>query len=141
MTLTAFQSQVAQLLQIDPASCLADIGEKELYAQAYALYQKEEYRKASFLFTRLVLINPFLSAHWRGLASSKQMAKDYEGALQAWALFCLLEPKAPDGHMHAAECLASSGNQEEAKKALQCASDLLSTSDSRIDHLNEVLHG
>ncbi len=91
---------------------------KILYTAAYGMYKVGDYDKASHLFTKLVLQDPFDACSWKGLASCHQMAKKYDEALQAWSVICLMTDAFPEAHFHAAECYLSLGNSKEAKKAL-----------------------
>lgn len=92
-----------------------------LYAAAYAFYEAGDYEKAAELFTALTQSAPFEQAHWRGLASTRQMLSSYEEALHAWSIVALLNHEDPYVHFHAAECLISLGNSQEAAKALDMA--------------------
>lgn len=92
-----------------------------LYQAAFSFYNQGDYQKAIELFTQLVVIDAFDEANWRGLASSHQMMGNYQDAIQAWALVAILNPKDPYAHFHAAECLLSLNEKEEALKALKCA--------------------
>lgn len=123
---TPFRNAIASLLDLDSSSLLSAEEEKKAYAAAFTLYEGQEYKKAGALFTRLVMTNPFFPFYWKGLAASKQMQRDYEAALHAWALFSLLDT-GTEGHLHAAECFIQIGDKEEAKKALQCACDTLTS--------------
>lgn len=95
--------------------------EREFYAIAYGLYEKGDFRGAAALFTQLVLTDPFSEHYWQGLASSKQMAKEYLAAVYAWSLVALLREGDPEPHFHAAECFLSLEEKEEALKALNAA--------------------
>ena len=107
---------------------IAEQKQELLYATAYALYETGDYAGATDVFTTLCLKSPFSEVYWRGLASSRQMQKEYEAALPAWALVALLCEKDPLPHFHAAECYLSLQNREEALKALKAAEGLLTTS-------------
>ena len=94
---------------------------EEFYSMAFALYEQGDYVGASELFTRLVLTDPFAQHYWRGLASAKQMAQEYRDALHAWSLVCLLCEQDPEPHFHAAGCLLSLNEKDDALKALEAA--------------------
>lgn len=104
-----------------PMSDLSSEEQEVAYHFGYQLYQAGDYVKASDLFTRLVLCSPFENRFWKGLASSRQMHKNYPAALHAWSIYCLLSGEEPTGHFHAAECLLSSGDVAGAREALQAA--------------------
>ena len=95
--------------------------EEEIYPHAFALYNQGNYVQAGALFSQLVLQNPFDEKLWRGLAASKQMEREYEAALCAWALVAILQENDPLPHFHAAECYLSLHDAEEAMKALDAA--------------------
>lgn len=93
------------------------IDEKEkLYEIGGVLYSSGEYRKASYLFSYLVLSDPLISCSWHGLASCKQLLKEYSAAIEAWNVVSKLQPQDPLGYFHAAECYLSI---QQKKKALQ----------------------
>jgi type III secretion system low calcium response chaperone LcrH/SycD len=116
-----------------------------LYSSGYGLYEAGNYEEATHLFTRLVLADPFMETYWRGLASCHQMTRNYEKALYAWALSSLLQEQDPWPHFHAAECLLSLNEKEEALKALNAAAERLKKEDrdhqslkAKIETLKEV---
>lgn len=116
--------------------------EREFYATAFGLYEKGDYRSASQLFTQLVLTDPYSEHYWQGLASSKQMARDYLAAVHAWSLVALLKEGDPLPHFHAAECFLSLDEKEEALKALDAALELCQY-DERLSnkiHLLKTIH-
>jgi type III secretion system low calcium response chaperone LcrH/SycD len=123
MTKTAFQQEVMEILGISEkeVSSVSREQEQPFYAIAFGLYEKGDYRSASQLFTQLVLTDPFSEHYWEGLASSKQMSREYLAALHAWSLVALLKEGDPLPHFHAAECLLSLDDKEEALKALDAA--------------------
>ena len=89
-----------------------------LYAMAFGLYEGGDYTGAKPLFRQLVVSKPLTQKHWVGLASTLQMEKNYEEALTAWSMAALMERNDPSPHFHAAECLFSMGQTDEARKAL-----------------------
>lgn len=123
MLTTTFQQEVMQILGISEKeiSTIPLEHERQFYAVAFGLYEKGDYRGAAQLFTQLVLTDPFSEHYWQGLASSKQMARDYQAALHAWSLVSLLKENDPLPHFHAAECFLSLDEKEEALKALNAA--------------------
>ncbi|BDV01937.1 hypothetical protein TDMWS_20220 [Thermodesulfomicrobium sp. WS] len=95
-----------------------------IYSVAYNLYQAGKYGDAVQVFSWLGMFNPFVSKYWLGLGASLQMAKDFEKALNAYAVASVTSsPKDPVPHLHAAECYLGMGNIGEAMKALQMAVD------------------
>lgn len=127
---TAFAQEVSTLLNI-PLSEVSSIEDEEtLYTVAYLHYEKGSYADAAQFFTKLVTCNPFVEKYWKGLASSKQMQGEYRAALDAWSSCALLEIRDPCVHFHAAECLLSLHDKEEALKALETAESFLTRSES-----------
>lgn len=92
-----------------------------LYEAAYLLYEQGKYAEARGLFLQLVCIAPFVEKYWRGHASSLQMEAQYSEALQAWAICALFVEGDPLPHYHAAQCLCSLNQREDAMRALDCA--------------------
>lgn len=102
-------------------SALAPEDFPSVYAAASSSYEAGDYEKAALLFASLAQSAPFEEAHWRGVASSRQMLLDYESALHAWSIVALFNEEDPWVHFHAAECLLSLGQKGEAAKALDMA--------------------
>lgn len=96
-------------------------GIENCYASAFGLYDIGNYEEAAGLFTFLALQDPFDARFWKGLASSRQMNREYQAALPAWANYCLLSREDPMGHFHAGECFLSMGEKNQALKAFQLA--------------------
>ena len=88
------------------------------YTAAFTFYEAGDYAKASDIFTQLSLEQPLNPDIWQGLAASKQMEGKHLEALYGWAFTSLLAPQDPEAHFHAAECLVSLNQKEEALKAL-----------------------
>lgn len=135
-----FRQEVMQILGVQEEETLSTEQEKASYKAAFDLYEKKAYRKASHLFTTLVLSDPFAPHYWQGLASSKQMARDYEAALRAWSLFALLKPEDFLAHFHAAECLLAMNETQEAEKALNTALMLNPALETKINKLKQLYH-
>ncbi len=108
------------------------------YHMGYDAYNKREYAKAKEVFTTLVFSDPYVSAYWKGLASTLQMKDEFAEAAQAWALLALLNERDPLPHFHAAECLLASGEKGEAKKAVQCAKERVTSSEIR-EKINKLI--
>lgn len=140
----AFQHQVMEILGISEkeVSPIPLELERQIYASAFGLYEKGDYRAAAQLFTQLVLTDPFSENYWRGLASSKQMAREYLAALHAWSLVALLNENDPLPHFHAAECCLTLEEKEDALKALDAALDRASGNETLTEkiHLLKTIH-
>jgi type III secretion system low calcium response chaperone LcrH/SycD len=109
-----------------------------VYAAAFGQYETGNYEEAASFFTQLVLSNPYSERYWFGLASCMQMQKKYNESLPAWAMCALLNEKNPLIHFHAAECLLSLNEKEEAIKALNSALKLLTTDESSLELRNKI---
>lgn len=139
-----FQQEVMEILGISEQeiSPLSFEMERQLYATAFGLYEKGDYRGASQLFTQLIVTDPFSEHYWQGLASSKQMSRDYLAAVHAWSMVALLKEGDPLPHFHAAECFLSLDEKEDALKALDTALALCQNDErlcSKI-HLLKTIH-
>ena len=110
--------------------------ERQFYATAFELYEKGDYRGAAQMFTQLVLTDPYSEHYWRALASSKQMAKEYQAALHAWSMVALTNEKDPLPHFHAAECCLTLDDKDDALKALDAAFDLCDKNDPLLEKIN-----
>ncbi|MBS0630172.1 MAG: hypothetical protein JSS30_08145 [Verrucomicrobia bacterium] len=114
--------------------------EREMvYAAAYGMYEVGDYEKSANLFELLVLNDPHELRFWQGLASSRQMNRQYQSALHAWSIVCLLGGHQPQSHFHAAECYLSIGDLEQAGKALNCAKFHLKKNSSDLSNKIEEL--
>lgn len=89
------------------------------YSKAHSCYEVGKYDEACEVFELLVAYDPFEKSFWKGLASTRQMKKDYELALKAWSMLALLAPKCPYSHYHAAECYIAMKNYDEASLAIE----------------------
>jgi type III secretion system low calcium response chaperone LcrH/SycD len=133
-----FQQEVMEILGIseNEISPIPLEMERPLYAAAFGLYEKGDYRGAAQLFTQLVLTNPYSEQYWQGLASSKQMTRDYMAAVHAWSMVALLKEGDPLPHFHAAECFLSLDEKEDALKALDAALDLSRSNERLREKIN-----
>jgi type III secretion system low calcium response chaperone LcrH/SycD len=122
-------AKIANLLQphkknLQELKKLTSDEKEELYRTGYALYSSGEYRKASYLFSYLVLSDPLIGSSWHGLASCKQLLEEYPAAIEAWNVVCKLQPQNPFGYFHAAECYLSIQEKKEALQKLDKAENL-----------------
>ncbi len=113
--------------------------QENLYASGFSSYTSGNFAQASTLFSSLVLASPFEERYWRGLASAQQMQARYEEALRAWAMVALIVDNDPLPHFHAAECLTSLHDREEALKALTMAEGLLKEGEAELRDKIELL--
>ncbi|MCK4935141.1 MAG: hypothetical protein KAR79_06095 [Simkaniaceae bacterium] len=94
---------------------------KALYSLAYRLYDIGDYKQSKKIFKELVVSKPLEQKHWFGLASILQLENTYHEALVSWSMAALLNDLDPQPHFHAAECLLSLEQIDEAFKALSMA--------------------
>jgi len=92
-----------------------------LYELGFNLYQVGDYKKGEEIFKRLVIACPLEKNHWRGLGSCLQMQQKYEEALVSWSMCTIVDPQNPLPHFHAAECLFSLDQLDDALQALKAA--------------------
>lgn len=112
---------------------------EKIYAAAYGLYEAGDYSKAAGLFTHLIFQKNFEARYWKGLAAARQMEGDQKAALHAWAVLSILSPADPLPHFHAAECMISLGEVEEAVKALVCSEKQSGAPKEKIELLKQRL--
>ena len=90
-----------------------------LYATAYHLYKGGRYQDALKLFKALCFFDHMQPKYWLGLGAVRQMLKDYQGAIAAYAYAFMLDFNDPRPPMYAAECLLAMGKKAEAESALR----------------------
>lgn len=93
------------------------------YADAFAQYEAGQMQTAIESFRFLCYKHPLEGRFWFGLAASLQENKEYETALEAWAVTSVLKQEDPYPHFHAAECYFSLLNIQDALIALDKASE------------------
>lgn len=92
-----------------------------LYQMGYGMYQKSLYAEAEEVFQKLVIARSYEVKYWKGLASVQQMQQNYKQAITSWSMCCLIDDKNAIYHFHAAECLFSLKDFDQAKTALAAA--------------------
>jgi type III secretion system low calcium response chaperone LcrH/SycD len=97
---------------------------ENIYQRALALYNEDKAEQSSEAFAILIRERPFHKIFWLGLAASKQKLKEYEKALEAYALTSLIDDHDPMPHFHAAQCYIGLNNKDEAIKAINLAEAL-----------------
>lgn len=83
---------------------LSDAIIEGIYAQAYRLYNTGKYSEAIHLFRMLVMLNTTESKYILGLAACFHMLKEYQNAVQTYAMCAMLDPESPIPHYHASDC-------------------------------------
>lgn len=115
--LEELKKKLASSTDLDPKEYLEkDV--RAMYAIAHKHYCIDNYEDAEELFVRLVLARPANIAFWKGLASTRQMQKNYNGALVCYGMCAVLDNKDLSFHIYGAECLYYLEELEEAGRAL-----------------------
>lgn len=109
--------------QIENAS-MNDEDLKTVYQRAIELYNSDQAQDASLAFGILIRERPFSKSFWMGLAASRQKLKEFEKALEAYAMTSLIDDQDPLPHYHASQCYVAINNKEEAIKAINLAEAL-----------------
>ncbi|MFT4552508.1 MAG: type III secretion system low calcium response chaperone LcrH/SycD [Chlamydiales bacterium] len=102
---------------------LTENGVDALYSIAYQFYQNAHYEDAICTFSMLASIAPFDKKHWIGLGAARQVHKDFDGALKAYAAAAIIDIDDPTPHLHAAESYLALRKPEEALKAIEMAEE------------------
>lgn len=111
-----------QFLQAAPkASSLSDREAQDFYTLGFSLYNAHSFEEAVDVFRVLSAQKPLEPKHWFALASSLQESRNYEPALDAWAMTAILDGENPYPHFHAAECAFSMHQLKDALAALNAA--------------------
>jgi type III secretion system low calcium response chaperone LcrH/SycD len=115
---------------------------EQTYAYGYHLYESGNYKQAKKAFEMLLTFNGvFEKRFWFAFSACMQKLKEYNKALHGWAMTSLLDKNDSLCHFHAAECLISLNQIDEAKKALMQAKIKVNKSNplfSKIEHLQEI---
>ncbi|MEI2740862.1 MAG: SycD/LcrH family type III secretion system chaperone [Candidatus Competibacter sp.] len=92
-----------------------------LYSVAYHLFNQGKYDDAENIFKFLCFYNHLEKKNWMGLGSSRQMRKDFDGAIQAYSFLALLDVANPYPPLHAGDCYLALGKLEEAESGFFAA--------------------
>lgn len=92
-----------------------------LYSFGYGFYQSAKYTQSIHFFRFLTLIDSGNPKHWMGLGAALQMNKEYHKAIQCFGYAAVLNPDNPYAPYHAAECLLSLGEDNNAKEVFDAA--------------------
>ena len=95
-----------------------DEDQRVLFNAASGFYQIGQFDEAALIFKSLLLTAPLNPTYWQSLASALQMNKQYDAALQAWALFANFDQSNPLAPLRCAECLILQDKIEQAKESL-----------------------
>lgn len=110
----------------------------QIYGWALQELQNGQYTTAKGLYTLLVLLGHNVSAFWLEYGvtcffegSLEQAINALQSALQIWSDF-------PEAYLYLAQCLAASGQQQQARSALQAAQQLLQRDRAKASLLQEL---
>ena len=127
--------------------------QEQLYAFASMLYESGQHEQACDVFAYLCRVQPTEVRFVKALGMARQMAKQYEGALDAYSVAVVQDIEDAEVSIHAAECLlhmedigraraaVKSANlqtesrpvSEELRRKLQTLEDALAAYDARDD--------
>ena len=62
-----------------------------LYSLGFNLYEREDYAVSKEIFQRLVLSRPYEKKFWMALGACHQMTRQFEEALESWAMASFIE--------------------------------------------------
>ncbi|MCB1213599.1 MAG: SycD/LcrH family type III secretion system chaperone [Chlamydiia bacterium] len=95
-----------------------------IYAHAYHLYNTGKYGDSSLIFRLLMLLDPFDTRFYLGMAACSQMQEDYSAALVMYSMSEMIDPTNPTPHFHAGDCALHVGTREVAREEFKKAVDL-----------------
>ncbi len=133
-TLKEFREKIEHDGDLHPSKYL-DTDVKLLYSIAHKHYFCDQFKEGEIFFLRLVLARPAEKIYWQGLASCRQMQKNFEGALVAWGMASCLDESDVSYLIFGAECLLHLNQKVEAKSALHFVSERIDK-----DHPNFTLY-
>ncbi len=90
-----------------------------IYAVAHSYYANKKYDKALPIFKFLTMFDHITAKWWTGLGATWQMTKDYENAVNAYAMATVLDVEDPKPQLQAGYCLVMLGRKTEAREALE----------------------
>lgn len=97
------------------------------YTAAYNFYNHGKFLEALNIFTLLCTFDNLTPKYWLGLGATRQMLKDFSGAVEAYSLSALLDYTNPKAPFHAADCLLALKEYDKAKMALEAAISIVET--------------
>jgi type III secretion system low calcium response chaperone LcrH/SycD len=119
-------------------SLLSDEEAQKFYAYGYAHYNNGSLQEALAAFRCLTMRRPFEERFWFGLAATLQGLKEFEKAVDVWAIASLLDKTSSYPHFHAAECLFSLGKNQEGFDALSAAEKLTQDDNGLIQKISAL---
>ena len=95
--------------------------QEQLYAFAATLYESGQHEQACDVFAHLCRVQPTEVRFVKALGMARQMAKQYEGALDAYSIAVVQDIEDAEVSIHAAECLLHLEEIGRARAALKSA--------------------
>lgn len=139
-----FAQKLLEAMRGEPLETMPEFSKDSLqaiYASAYCYYQSGKYQEAKSRFRFLATMDTENRTYWLGLGASLMMLKEYEQALQAYALAAMMDHSDPLVFIHMADCLFALGKVEEGLKCI-AAADQISGKEEKFkslkDHINLI---
>ncbi|HSI86704.1 MAG: SycD/LcrH family type III secretion system chaperone [Candidatus Methylacidiphilales bacterium] len=92
-----------------------------VYSVGYSLYTNGKFEDSEKIFQFLCLFDHLERKYWLGLGGSRQMLKQYDRAVEAYAYAALLDISDPTAASRAADCHIALGKLTEAESSLTAA--------------------
>ncbi len=100
---------------------ISPVQQEQLYAFASMLYESGQHEQACDVFAHLCRVQPTEVRFVKALGMARQMAKQYEGALDAYSIAVVQDIEDAEVSIHAAECLLHLGEIGRARAAVKSA--------------------
>lgn len=100
---------------------LSDPVMEGIYAQAYRLYNTGKYKDALQLFRLLGSLAPTEARYILGMAACFHLLKEFNDALETYAVVAILDPNNPIPFYHASDCLIQQNDPYSAIIMLELA--------------------
>ena len=90
-----------------------------VYSLAFNYYRTGKLEEAEKLFNFLALFDHLNPKFWIGVGAVRQVKKDFQGAVQAYAYASFLDIHNPKPQYYAAECFLAMGDKRNAASAVE----------------------
>lgn len=100
------------------------------YTVGYHLLEDKQYKLASNIFLMLSVLNPLVKDHWMALGMAEHEEKQYERALNAYAMACILDFQNPLPHFAAVNCYVALEDFDNADAELSLAQECIKNTDN-----------
>lgn len=107
---------------------ISDASLKHIYSLANVLVQDKQYKDAESLLNFLILLNPAIPFFWTALGATLQGQSKYEESTAFFQIAQTLDPTDPESFIMGAFSDSQLNHQEEAKKQLAIAEEILANS-------------